>query len=43
MFVAGSAIFRDPRTKAAYKSTIDSMRNELKNAVIGNKAANLRG
>ena len=29
MFVAGSAIFRDPRTEAAYKETIDGMRAEL--------------
>jgi ribulose-phosphate 3-epimerase len=29
MFVAGSAIFRDPRTEADYKVTIDNMRAEL--------------
>jgi len=29
MFVAGSAIFRDPRTEADYKVTIDGMREEL--------------
>ena len=29
MFVAGSAIFRDPRTEADYKVTIDAMRAEL--------------
>merc|ERR1712078_401404 len=29
MFVAGSAIFRDPRTEEAYKKTIDAMRDEL--------------
>merc|ERR1711988_1294809 len=29
MFVAGSAIFKEPRTVEAYKETIDSMRAEL--------------
>lgn len=29
MFVAGSAIFRDPRTEEDYKVTIDGMREEL--------------
>merc|ERR1712031_28807 len=29
MFVAGSAIFKDPRTKEAYQETIDNMRKEL--------------
>ena len=29
MFVAGSAIFRDPRTEADYKVTIDGMREDL--------------
>merc|ERR1719267_141698 len=29
MFVAGSAIFRAPRTEEAYKKTIDGMRSEL--------------
>ncbi len=42
MFVAGSAIFRDPRTEAAYRSTIKEMRNELKNAVTGTKSKMLR-
>ncbi|KAJ8599169.1 hypothetical protein CTAYLR_008558 [Chrysophaeum taylorii] len=32
MFVAGSAIFRDPRTEEAYKETIDGMRAELAEA-----------
>jgi len=32
MFVAGSAIFRDPRTKEAYKQTIDGMRDQLAEA-----------
>jgi len=32
MFVAGSAIFRDPRTEPAYKETIDHMRAELAEA-----------
>jgi len=34
MFVAGSAIFRDPRTEADYKVTIDAMRAELVAAKI---------
>lgn len=34
MFVAGSAIFRDPRTEADYKVTIDAMRAELAAAKI---------
>ena len=29
MFVAGSAIFRDPRTEEAYKKTIDGMRADI--------------
>jgi len=29
MMVAGSAIFKDPRTVEAYKETIDKMRSEL--------------
>lgn len=29
MFVAGSAILKDPRTEEAYKETIDSLREEL--------------
>ena len=29
MFVAGSAILKDPRTEDAYKTTIDSMREQL--------------
>lgn len=29
MFVAGSAILKDPRTEDAYKTTIDGMRSEL--------------
>ena len=32
MFVAGSAIFRDPRTEADYKVTIDGMREQLAEA-----------
>jgi len=32
MFVAGSAILKDPRTEEAYKSTIDSMREQLSSA-----------
>ena len=34
MFVAGSAIFKAPRTQAAYKETIDAMRVELQNAAM---------
>lgn len=34
MFVAGSAIFRDPRTEEAYKETIDGMRSELAKAKV---------
>ena len=34
MFVAGSAIFRDPRTEEAYKKTIDAMRDELAAAKV---------
>jgi ribulose-phosphate 3-epimerase len=30
MMVAGSAILKEPRTKEAYKKTIDAMRAELK-------------
>ncbi len=41
MFVTGSAIFRDPRTENAYRSTINDMRNQLKNAATGSKATNL--
>jgi len=29
MFVAGSAILKEPRTQEAYKATIDEMRAEL--------------
>jgi ribulose-phosphate 3-epimerase len=29
MMVAGSAILKEPRTKEAYKVTIDAMREEL--------------
>jgi ribulose-phosphate 3-epimerase len=29
MFVAGSAILKDPRTQDAYKETIDTMREKL--------------
>lgn len=29
MFVAGSAIFKNPRTQEAYKQTIDQMRQSL--------------
>jgi len=32
MFVAGSAILKEPRTREAYKVTIDQMRNELAQA-----------
>merc|ERR1711918_205783 len=32
MFVAGSAILKDPRTEDAYKTTIDSMREQLSSA-----------
>ena len=40
MFVAGSAIFRDPRTEEAYKKTIDAMRAELAAAKVpANKVA----
>ncbi|CAM9689763.1 unnamed protein product [Discosporangium mesarthrocarpum] len=39
MFVAGSAIFRDPRTESAYKETIDKMREELAAAEIAEVAA----
>ena len=39
-FVAGSAIFRDPRTEEAYKKTIDAMRDELAAAKVpANKVA----
>ena len=34
MFVAGSAIFRDPRTEEDYKVTIDAMRDELAAAKV---------
>eukprot|EP00903_Cladosiphon_okamuranus_P012302 g11534.t1 len=34
MFVAGSAIFNNPRTKENYKETIDKMRSELASATI---------
>merc|ERR1711871_607509 len=40
MFVAGSAIFRDPRTEEVYKKTIDAMRDELAAAKVpANKVA----
>jgi ribulose-phosphate 3-epimerase len=29
MFVAGSAIFKNPRTMEAYKTTVNEMRSEL--------------
>merc|ERR1711918_74184 len=32
MFVAGSAILKDPRTEDAYKTTIDNMREQLSSA-----------
>mmetsp|Transcript_15880 Transcript_15880/g.48026 ORF Transcript_15880/g.48026 Transcript_15880/m.48026 type:complete len:279 (+) Transcript_15880:105-941(+) len=41
MFVAGSAIFRDPRTQEAYKETIDTMRAELKAAAVEKKTPDL--
>lgn len=34
MFVAGSAIFNNPRTQDNYKETIDKMRSELSSATI---------
>lgn len=34
MFVAGSAIFSNPRTEEHYKETIDKMRSELADATI---------
>lgn len=34
MFVAGSAIFNNPRTEENYKETIDKMRSELSSATI---------
>lgn len=34
MMVAGSAILKEPRTKAAYKKTIDAMRKELADAKV---------
>ncbi|CAM9685077.1 unnamed protein product [Ectocarpus sp. 4 AP-2014] len=34
MFVAGSAIFNNPRTEENYKETIDKMRSELADATI---------
>lgn len=34
MFVAGSAIFNNPRTEENYKGTIDKMRTELASATI---------
>ena len=37
MFVAGSAIFREPRTEEAYKETIDKMRAELAAAEVPGK------
>ena len=39
MFVAGSAIFRDPRTEEAYKETIDGMREQLAEAKKAKVAA----
>lgn len=38
MFVAGSAILKDPRTEEAYKSTIDSMREQLSTAKSSTKS-----
>ena len=37
MFVAGSAILKEPRTVEAYKKTIDAMREELASAKINGK------
>jgi ribulose-phosphate 3-epimerase len=37
MFVAGSAILKEPRTKDAYKKTIDVMRKELASANVKGK------
>mmetsp|Transcript_10801 Transcript_10801/g.20798 ORF Transcript_10801/g.20798 Transcript_10801/m.20798 type:complete len:272 (+) Transcript_10801:36-851(+) len=37
MFVAGSAILKEPRTVEAYKKTIDAMRKELAAAKVGTK------
>ena len=34
MMVAGSAILKEPRTKEAYKATIDQMREELSKAKV---------
>lgn len=34
MFVAGSAIFNNPRTQDNYKQTIDEMRSELASAKL---------
>ena len=34
MMVAGSAILKEPRTKEAYKATIDAMREELSKAKV---------
>ena len=34
MFVAGSAILKDPRTKDAYASTIKEMRSQLAQAKV---------
>lgn len=34
MFVAGSAIFNNPRTQDNYKETIDKMRAELASATL---------
>ena len=38
MFVAGSAILKDPRTEEAYKTTIDSMREQLSSAKSSTKS-----
>merc|ERR1719498_1895260 len=37
MFVAGSAILKEPRTEEAYKSTIDNMREQLSSAKKASK------
>ena len=37
MFVAGSAILKEPRTMEAYKKTIDLMREELAGAKVNGK------
>jgi len=39
MMVAGSAIFKNPRTVEAYKETIDGLRKELAAAKVNIAAA----